>query len=284
MTSVMGELVRVKSAAKRLLPPPERDLLSVAFKNRLTSFRGTLRMLAIVAEHETVPVHLTAVQTYAREMEASVLTVATELLTLAFDHAIPVADDALAAARAAGAAPAAADAGSVGGGDGGVTAEAPRATVQDSVDSLVFWYKLAADYCRYVSECHTDPATVAKHSDLALSYYSKARSFALTFQGPASPSALGIVLNFAVFLFEIRRCELEAFDLAKAALEDAAAALAVSAARKEGKDATGNSEGDGSGGTTEVEATRAEAEAVMALIRENLHVWGQVLKLATMKV
>jgi hypothetical protein len=93
------------------------------------------------------------------------------------------------------------------------------------------------------------------------------------------------VLNLAVFLFEIRRCEAEAFELAKGALEDATAALAAAPAPAPTPADPASASASGGAGSDVAAAdggVRAEAEAVMALIRENLRVWGQVLKIATM--
>jgi len=167
--------------------------------------------------------------------------------------------------------------------------------------ALVFWFKLAADYCRYVSESARDAAVVARHSDLALSYYSKARSHGALRLHPASPAVLGVALNFTVFLYEIRHCEEEARELAEAALvaaEEAlaadSAATATAAASSEAALAAGPaaSEAAPAGVTTgavagETKAVppapyaaltpseRAESGAVRALIAENLRLWRE---------
>jgi hypothetical protein len=166
--------------------------------------------------------------------------------------------------------------------------------------AMVFWFKLAADYCRYVSESARDAAVVARHSDLALSYYSKARSHGALRLHPASPAVLGVALNFTVFLYEIRHCEGEARELAEAALEAAEEALAADSASTAtaatSTDAMptvpSNSEAASAGSTAAVVAgaekgappapyvaltssERAESGAVRALIAENLRLWRE---------
>ena len=177
-------------------------------------------------------------------------------------------------------------------------------TRDECVEAVVFWHKIAADYCRYVSECHTDATIVAHHSDSALRFYSKARQYALQYLHPASPTLLGVTLNFTVFLFEIRRCEEEAYEIAKGALDDAGAAL-----REAGSGAATPVAGDGAGGAAAAAAAasaassaastpssappayspltpsaREESDTVAALIRENLRVWSQVLRVSSLIV
>jgi hypothetical protein len=149
------------------------------------------------------------------------------------------------------------------------------------LDSLVFFYKSAADYCRYVAECCSDAPAVSRHSDEALSHYSKARQYATTRMHPASPASLGVTLNFSVFLFEIRRCEEEALELATAALNDANAAL------DEDDEAE---EAEAAGGTAKrryaplSEEERGESEAICSLLEGNIQVWSQVLGVSALLV
>jgi hypothetical protein len=240
------------------------------------------------------------------------------------------------------------------------------ATRASAAEAVVFYYKLAADYCRYAAECLCDAttnaaavrgaaaapapapqssagtdfaasATVAAFSDQALAYYSKARAYSALYLHPAAPAVLGVTLNFTVFLFEIRRCESEAYDIAAAALEEAAAALAAddeaaaaaetrataaiagahtttaaaatatAAGRARGaSSASSGASSGGSGGcgrgsrynrsndsTSNTSSSRcppltaperADSGVVQQLIRENLHVWGQVLKVTALLV
>lgn len=311
MASVMTELMTHKSEEKIVCDSSERSLLSIAFKNRLTSARGTLKMLGLVAEHENNELHLSAVQAYARVMEAQVLSLATQLLSIISLHQLPVVEDAFevaaAAARTAATSTVSATAAPAVGDDDALPTPSVASALarrDELLEAVVFWYKLAADYCRYVSECHTDATIVAQHSDMALSYYSKARQYASSHMHPASPTLLGVALNFTVFLFEIRRCEVEAYEIAKGALLEAAAARKEDAAAAEAAataTSAGVGSGDVSGSTTAAAHTnssgtgtvpthahaplskehKGESEAVCALLKENLRVWGQVLAVST---
>lgn len=414
-----------------LLTPADRNLLAIAFKNRLTSARGALKMLALVAQYEAaipgapmpatvsaaapaaaegaVPATTAAFQhvngnagtdnrvareaicMYTAVIEADVRSIVAQVMRVCLALQLPVAEAALDAAAAAAAARAtsASDAGS------GGAANAPPAlpaftdtagapvSVGSAAEAMVFYYKLAADYCRYAAECISDAsstttsvsaagalapssgasgaassssafshgmaasnaeaadfawtATMTVFSDQALAFYSKARAYASLYLHPASPAVLGVTLNFTVFLFEIRRCEAEAYEVAAAALEDAAAALAVddaiAAAKKaEAEDASTASSGGKAAGTASLSpasssyrmrsgskasggrqrrlrsasshtsasggaaaesdrrypsltpSERADSTVVQQLIRENLHVWSQVLKVTSLLV
>lgn len=317
--------LELKAAAAEPLSDSQRALVSAAFKQRLSSYRSTMAMLEAVAAREEAPACLSAVDAYARQMETGILNLTTSILELAIERHVPILDDALGTAQVSLAAAEAtaqsafgqASDSSAGTGDGtraGADGGAGAAETPTSVDavsmarahvaslraSLVWWMKLAGDYCRYVSESHREAGVVARHSDLALSYYAKARSYALTLAaGPASPALLGVCLNLSVFLFEIRRCQGEAFELAAETLTAAVAALMAQeeaerrdrAARREAKaraasgvagaaagatsgpEALSSSPAASTAGPRLTTAEKAESGAICALIAENLRLW-----------
>lgn len=316
--------LELKAAAAEPLTESQRALVSAAFKQRLSSYRSTMAMLEAVAAREEVPACLSAVDAYARQMETGILTLTTSILELAIERHVPLLDDALGTAQASLAANekalhemipmvdkscsgigegASAGAGAAADAAKPVTAAGPpapsdavtkaRAHVASLRASLVWWLKLAGDYCRYVSESHREAGVVARHSDLALSYYAKARSYAMTLAaGPAAPALLGVCLNLSVFLFEIRRCQGEAFELAAETLTAAVDALTAQeeverrerAARREAK--TAGSAGAAAAASPAASplpssplpyrlstGEKAEAGAICALIAENLRLW-----------
>ena len=258
MCDIAALISQVLTSEGQVMNHDERTLVAISFKSSLSSFRCTLKMLGLVAQHETHDVNLGAVFTYARRIEAGVLELAQRIMKIAVQEQGPLCEDKLGSAQSA----------------------------QDSraaAEAAIFFYKLAADYCRYVSECSTNSAVVAEHSDLALSYYSKARMLAASYLNAAHPTALGVVLNFSVFLFEIRHCEEEAYELAQAALEEAAAARASQEAKPADDDtaATVSSQALLSGPEQPLTAQEgSDSLAVESLIRENLRVWAQVLELS----
>ena len=249
-TDMIAIMTRVVQNCTTPLLAHERTMVSVAFKAKLTSARSALKMLGMVAEHERKATHLAAVQAYARVMEANVLALTTEVVELANSFQLPVCEDLLARLDAL---PSSASSTSV----------AEKANV---VEALVFWYKLCADYCRYVAECHTYAGVVASHSDMALRFYSKARQYAGSYLSPASATLLGVVLNLTVFLFEVRRCEEDAQDIARITIEEAIAA----------QSAPTDSSLPSMGFPVTPEAKR-DTDAVLRLIRENMRVWGAAI-------
>jgi hypothetical protein len=140
-----------------------------------------------------------------------------------------------------------------------LAAEAALAACDDSaaaVSAVVFWHTTCANVHRYVAEHHSVAAVVALHSDLGLLHYSKAHGLVLARLHAASAEALGVALNFSVFLFDVRRCRAEAADLARGALDAAAAAAAVPLP----------------------DTDRAAGAAVARLIGANLSRWHSVLQ------
>ena len=138
-------------------------------------------------------------------------------------------------------------------------AEAALAACDDfaAVAAAVFWHTTCANFHRYVAERHSEAAVVARHSDLGLQHYSKAHSLAAARLHAASAEALGVALNFSVFLFDVRRCRAEAADLARGALDAAEAAAAAPPLP---------------------DAERAAGAAVARLIAANLRRWQSVLQ------
>ena len=223
----LRSLVVDASESSRVLPPSERALLAQGFKARLSSLRGCIRMLALVEQHEDSPVRLSAVRAYAREMEDAIMALASTVLSLVADRQIPVCEQLLAAAEED--APLAAASKEDISASSGVAAAGGSAALNSGPvalrDALIWYYKLTADWARYVAETHSDAGIVARYSDVALAHYSKAAAHAASSLNAAAPARLGVLLNFTVFLFEVRRCGEEALELADAALSDARAAL-----------------------------------------------------------
>ena len=201
------------------------------------------------------------------------------------------------------------------------TPEGAREALNSAVDALIYCLKLSADYCRYVAEAHSDGDVMRRHSDLALALYSKASAHAAAHLHPAHPSRLGVLLNFSVFLFEVRHCEAEAYEVGVAGLADAAeasdrdaaaaaaavaaaAAAAVSSVEGGGASTTDAAPAPSTGGVNTALSTGGESssssssswpggplspadvrdsEAVQRLLRENMGVWRQVLQVNAMQ-
>lgn len=92
-----------------------------------------------------------------------------------------------------------------------------------SAESKVFYLKMKADYYRYTGEVCTG-TELTEVSDKALENYEAAKKQAETL--PATdPVRIGLILNFSVFQYEIRKNPKEACAMAKAAFDEAISGL-----------------------------------------------------------
>lgn len=264
MRMYMSVTVRAAAEANDILTTEERELFSAAFKDGLTRARSALRIFGVVVKHEANPALRGGVLAYVQKVADEVLALADTVIDLAVAHSGAVCEELLIPRGDA-----------VGG--AGLSALPSRHTTRDIAEAAVFSFMLAADYCRYVAETHYAAATVALYSDRALVYYSRARTYAYLHLYPARPALLSAMLNFSVFLYEVRKCEDEARDLADAALREALDALRSSARLQKHRHAaaipgTGTTAAEADAFLTPAEAL--ESQAVMAALAENLHVWG----------
>ena len=263
MRTYMSVTVRTAAEANDILSIEERELFSAAFKDGLTRARSALRIFGVVVKHETNPALRGEVQEYIQRVADEVLALADTVIDLAVAHSGAVCEELLIPRGD-----------TVGG--SGLSTLPSRHTTRDVAEAAVFSFMLAADYCRYVAETHYAAATVALYSDRALVYYSRARTYAYLHLYPARPALLSAMLNFSVFLFEVRKCEDEARDLADTALREALAALRSSARLQMRRHAAAMPrEGSASeAGESLTPAEALESQAVMAALAENLRVWG----------
>lgn len=103
----------------------------------------------------------------------------------------------------------------------------PAAKSSGSVESQVFYLKMAGDYFRYFAEFQPDEG----HPDSALKNYQEAYKLATEGDGgnpelsPTHPIRLGLALNFSVCYYEILKQPDEACKLAKKAFDEAVSKL-----------------------------------------------------------
>jgi 14-3-3 protein epsilon len=117
------------------------------------------------------------------------------------------------------------------------------------VEGMVFYYKMKADYYRYMSEFQVDDDR-KDSSENALSAYKTANESATQGLPPTHPIRLGLALNFSVFYYEILNAPDKACHLAKAAFDDAIAEL-----------------------DTLPEDSYKDSTLIMQLLRDNLTLW-----------
>ncbi|CAA7400962.1 unnamed protein product [Spirodela intermedia] len=187
-----GEMVEFMEKVVAALPEAEeltveeRNLLSVAYKNVVSSRRSSWRVVCSIEQKE-VESHgeewdrLIAIRDYRARIESELSSICETILRILERHLVPSA-----------------------------TAD----------DAKVFFLKMKGDYHRYLAEFLTG-APRKEAADSTLSCYKAAQDIAVEKLGPAHPVRLGVALNFSVFYFEILNSYDKACTLAKQAFDDA---------------------------------------------------------------
>ncbi|CAF1084217.1 unnamed protein product [Adineta steineri] len=165
----------------------ERNLLSIAYKNVIGTYRSPWRAISSIEQEANGTEQQQKLTTkYRQKIENELKVVCHELLTLIDKHLIP------------------------------------KAT---ATESQVFYLKMKGDCYRYLAEVATDSerqklAEESKHA------YKNGFEIAIDQMAVTHPTRLGLVLNFSVFHYEILdetdvacRMAKEAFDAALAGLD-----------------------------------------------------------------
>jgi 14-3-3 protein epsilon len=192
----------------------ERNLLSVAYKNVIGSRRASWRVLSSIEQREEQKAsdshRLELVRKYRTQIEEELKKICRDVVDLLDSNLIPEAK---------------------------------------ASEAKVFFYKMKADYYRYLAEFLTgeERKTAAENS---LVSYKEASDVAEADLAPTHPIRLGLALNFSVFHYEIMNSPERACKLAKKAFDDAIAEL-DSLPEESYKDST----------------------LIMQLLRDNLTLW-----------
>lgn len=192
----------------------ERNLLSVAYKNVVGARRASWRVLSSIEVKEKEKgdqEKVTLIAAYRDKVEKELQKICSELLDVLERFLLPE---------------------------------------DKTAEGQVFYWKMAGDYWRYLSEFAQQEDRRAK-AEKAREKYDEATKTAVS-QGlpPTNPIRLGLALNFSVFYYEILNQPQEACSLAKTAFDDAISEL-DSLQEEQYKDAT----------------------LIMQLIRDNLTLW-----------
>ncbi|KAH0789525.1 14-3-3 protein [Histomonas meleagridis] len=117
------------------------------------------------------------------------------------------------------------------------------------VEAKVFYYKLKADYYRYISEAK-EGEEKEESSQKAQENYEKAFQLAQAELPKYSPSFLGVVLNYSVFLYDVAQKRQEAIDLATKTEQETSILIEQNS-----------------------EAQINEAVSILQFLRENISLW-----------
>uniref|UniRef100_A0A914DS74 14-3-3 domain-containing protein n=1 Tax=Acrobeloides nanus TaxID=290746 RepID=A0A914DS74_9BILA len=167
----------------------ERNLLSVAYKNVISSRRNSWRVIstceARTAKLEGTETKVKIAQEYRKQMEQELREFCNEILMLLDKYLVPNATE---------------------------------------TEAKVFYLKMRGDYSRYLAEIASgdNRSEVVNNSQQA---YQEAFEIAMEKMSPTHPVRLGLALNFSVFYYEILHATDKACQVAKQAFEDAVAEL-----------------------------------------------------------
>ena len=193
----------------------ERNLLSVAYKNAIGSRRTAWRALSAIEQKEEAKggKHLNLLREFKKKIEEELGNFCNEIIGLLDEYLIPGAADS---------------------------------------ETKVFYYKMKADYYRYISEYATGDLR-KRVADGASQSYSEASKIAEELP-TTNPIRLGLALNYSVFYYEVLNEPQKACSLAKQAFDDAIADI-EQLSEDQYKDST----------------------TIMQLIRDNLTLWTSEL-------
>ncbi|URE38113.1 14-3-3-like protein [Musa troglodytarum] len=167
----------------------ERNLLSVGYKNVVGARRASWRILSSIEQKEETKGnehHVKSIKEYRHKVESELSNICTDIIALIDEHLIPSAS---------------------------------------AGESSVFYYKMKADYYRYLAEFKSGNER-KENSELSLKAYQvAATSTAEADLAPSHPIRLGLALNFSVFYYEIMNSPERACHLAKEAFDEAISGL-----------------------------------------------------------
>merc|ERR1719476_117013 len=166
----------------------QRNLVAKAFKNSISQRRESWRILVNVEQTERAQGNehkANMARNYAKNVENELFKVCNSFIKLLKDTLIVSAS---------------------------------------SVEGRAFWMKMVGDYYRYITE-FTKGERCSHATEQARDAYSEGIDVASELLSPAHPVRLGLMLNCAVFHYEVLYSLDEACNLAKAAFEDATADL-----------------------------------------------------------
>jgi len=180
MTEFLEEMLKGRD---KDLNSDERNLLSIAYKNSLTSRRTALRTVIAYETKEKKKEQspfLAYIQEYRKKIEEELTKMCNNVLLTIDSHLLKRAEDA---------------------------------------EAKVFYLKMKGDYNRYIAE-YAQGEQKQKVSEEALLAYKDASENAKQLSS-IHPIALGLALNFSVFYYEVMGDHDTACDIAKKVLETA---------------------------------------------------------------
>ena len=209
--------VQFAKAHDKELDSEQRNILSVAFKNVVGTRRAAWRVLSSIQKKENNKGNsdnVAKVKTYKQTIEKEMTDLCNDLLDLLTDVLIPACKN---------------------------------------EEAKVFFYKMKADYFRYIAE-YSSGDTKNASAQKALQAYADAGQIARDSLSSTHPVKLALYLNHSVFYYEIMQNPEKACGMARQAFDEAIADL-------------DNVEDD----------YYKDATLIMQLLRDNLTLWTSEL-------
>jgi len=191
MCIILKKLVEMKCGENKTLEVEERNMLSVAYKNRVGAQRASWRTLNPPSKTAGTEISDASYAKYKAIIEEELKKVCQEVIGLL------------------GAKP-------------GLDHEKGKLLTGDiDAETKIFYLKMAGDYCRYLAEIND-----TESKDKTETYYKAAMEEATSKDAgkglpPTHPTRLGLALNFSVCYYEILGDSDKACQLAKQAFDDA---------------------------------------------------------------
>lgn len=180
MVSFLEEML---SSRDKDLNSDERNLLSIAYKNSVSSRRTALRTITAYETKEKKKENsnfLPYIQEYRKKVEEELIQKCKNVISVIDTQLIKKAED---------------------------------------DEAKVFYTKMKGDYNRYIAEYASDDLKI-QVSDDALAAYNEATAIAKNL-GVLNPIALGLALNFSVFYYEVKNDHETACKIASEAIDKA---------------------------------------------------------------
>ena len=159
----------------------ERNLLSVAFKNLISSKRTAWRTLSAIEQNPKYTKFGESLSAYKKKLEDGLYRDCDNVIQLIRNKVLA------------------------------------NTKIQATEEARAFFVKMVADYYRYIAEAATGDRFEAVKQE-ALKAYQEANGITLP---PCSPIRLGLALNFSVFYYEVMKDHKQACELADSSLQAA---------------------------------------------------------------
>ncbi|KAJ4478030.1 14-3-3 domain-containing protein [Lentinula aciculospora] len=189
---VISQIKTIATQFDARLTNDERNLLSIAYKNKTNTLRNSWRIVDTLEKMQasrtapgTTTRQLTLIRQQRKKIERELANVCKDIVKLLEKQLLPAAKPG---------------------------------------EERVFYSKMKGDYYRYLAE-FAHEVEREWYADESLNAYKQAYRHAMSTLESVHPTRLGLALNFAVFYHDVRKSPERACHLAKSAFDDAVMSL-----------------------------------------------------------